>query len=66
MTFITVKKAAESLGVHPNTIRNWIEAGILRRYQVNRGYRVLLKTEDIERAMSRMDMDIEDYKDKES
>ncbi len=38
------------LQVHPNTIRNWIEAGILRRYQVSRGYRVLLKTEDIDQA----------------
>ncbi len=50
MAFITVKRAAEMLQVHPNTIRNWIEAGILRRYQVGRGYRVLLKTEDIDQA----------------
>jgi excisionase family DNA binding protein len=52
LAYITVKKAAEMLGVHPNTIRNWIEAGILKRYQVGRGYRVLLKTEDIETAVS--------------
>lgn len=51
MTFITIKQAAELMRVHPNTIRNWIEEGILRRYQVNRGYRVLLKTEDIEKAV---------------
>ncbi len=50
MAFITVKQAAQMLQVHPNTIRNWIEAGILRRYQVSRGYRVLLKTEDIDQA----------------
>ena len=63
MTYITVKQASDLLKVHPNTIRNWIEAGILRRYQVSRGYRVLLRTEDIEKAISRTD--IEDYKDKE-
>lgn len=47
---MTVKQAADLLQVHPNTIRNWIEAGILRRYQVSRGFRVLLKSEDIEKA----------------
>ena len=61
MAFITIKQAAELLKVHPNTIRNWVEAGILRRYQVGRGYTVLLKTEDIEKAMGRRD--IADYKD---
>lgn len=50
MAYMTVKQAADLLQVHPNTIRNWIEAGILRRYQVSRGFRVLLKTEDIEKA----------------
>ena len=56
MSFITIKQAADLLKVHPNTIRNWIEAGILRRYQVNRGYRVLLKTEDIDRAFGQGDV----------
>ena len=50
MPFITIKQAADMLRVHPNTIRNWIRAGILRHYQVGRGYKVLLKTEDIERV----------------
>ena len=57
MAYITVKNAADLLGVNPNTIRNWIEAGILRRYQVGRGYRVLLKTEDIEKAVSQRDIE---------
>ena len=62
MAFITIKQASELLNVHPNTIRNWIEAGILRRYQVGRGYRVLLKTEDIEKAISSPGMENGDAK----
>ena len=50
MTYITVQHAAKLLGVHSNTIRNWLKAGVVRRYQMGPGYRVLLKTEDIERA----------------
>jgi excisionase family DNA binding protein len=57
LAFITIKQAAELLKVHPNTIRNWIEAGILKRYQVGRGYRVLLRTEDIEKAVGQGDME---------
>lgn len=57
MPFITIKQAAELLKVHPNTIRNWLEAGILRRYQVGRGYRVLLKTEDIEKAVGQVNIE---------
>ena len=56
MTFITIKQAAELVRVHPNTIRNYIKAGILKQYQVNRGYKVLLKTEDIERAFKSREM----------
>ena len=60
MAYITVKQAADMLSVHPNTVRNWINAGILTRYQVNPGYRILLKTEDIERAIKRGDVTDED------
>ena len=56
MTYITVKKAAELLGVHSNTIRNWLKAGIIRRYQVGPGYKLLLKTEDIEQAFKQKDV----------
>ncbi|MFC1991132.1 helix-turn-helix domain-containing protein [Chloroflexota bacterium] len=53
MTFITVKQASELLKVHPNTIRNWIKAGILKQYQVGRGYKVLVRTEDIDEVFNK-------------
>ena len=63
MTYITVKQASELLGVHSNTIRNWLKTGIIRRYQVGPGYRVLLKTEDIEHAFQQSN--IKEYREKE-
>jgi excisionase family DNA binding protein len=53
LTFITVRQASELLRVHPNTIRNWIKAGILKHYQVGRGYKVLVKTEDIDEVFTK-------------
>ena len=32
---LTVTKAAQVLGVHPNTVRAWSEAGRLRYYRIN-------------------------------
>src|SRR5512146_2038344 len=32
---MTVTKAAQVLGVHPNTVRAWSEAGRLRYYRIN-------------------------------
>lgn len=53
MTYITIKQASELLKVHPNTIRNWIKTGILKHYQVGRGYKVLVKTEDIDEILEK-------------
>jgi len=30
MNLVTIKQAAESLSVHPNTIRNWMKAGKIK------------------------------------
>ena len=34
---ITVSQVARILGVHPNTVRNWSDSGILKTYRL--GYR---------------------------
>ena len=31
--FLTIKEAARIASVHPNTIRRWMETGILNRYK---------------------------------
>jgi excisionase family DNA binding protein len=36
----TLAEAAEALGVHYNTIKNWIYSGTLRANKVGRSYRV--------------------------
>lgn len=30
MTLLTIPQAAELLGVHPNSIRNWIKDGLIK------------------------------------
>jgi len=53
LAFITIKQASELLKIHPNTVRNWIKAGILKQYQVGKGYKILVKTEDIDEVFSK-------------
>jgi len=50
-TLISVAQAAALLGVHPNTIRSWTDAGRLTAYRINaRGDRRFRKT-DVERLL---------------
>jgi len=56
LAFITIKQASELLKIHPNTVRNWIKAGILKQYQVGKGYKVLIKTEDIDEVFSKSEV----------
>ena len=53
MSYISVQQAAGLLHVHPNTIRNWIKNGVLPSFQLNPGYRILLRTEDIDRLFDK-------------
>jgi len=45
---IHIKDAAERLGVHENTIRNWIDRNVLRAYRLPSGVR-RLPVEEVER-----------------
>lgn len=49
----SIKDAAARLGVHENTIRNWIDRQILRSYRLPSGHRRLL-AEEVERLEQEM------------
>ena len=50
-TLLTVAQAATILGVHPNTIRTWTDAGRLTAYRINsRGDR-RFRRGDVERLL---------------
>lgn len=46
MDYYSVKEIANKVGVHPNTVRNWIESGDLKAYKLGRVLRI--KKEDFE------------------
>lgn len=46
MDYYSVKEIANKVGVHPNTVRNWIESGELKAYKLGRVLRI--KKEDFE------------------
>ena len=43
---LTIKEIAQELKVSENTVRNWVNKGLLKGYQLDREYRV--KREDYE------------------
>jgi excisionase family DNA binding protein len=42
---ISIRQAAAELGVHENTVRNWIDRGYLRAYRLPSGHRRLPEAE---------------------
>lgn len=44
---VSIRQAAADLGVHENTVRNWIDRGYLRGYRLPSGHRRLPETEVI-------------------
>jgi excisionase family DNA binding protein len=53
MSLIGVRKAAETLGVHENTLRRWEEAGIIRAVKLPTGVR-RFRPEDVDRLKREM------------
>ena len=53
---ITINEAAVILCVHPNTIRNYIEKGILDAYELPTGKRILLLENDVKNLIQKKDI----------
>jgi len=46
--YITIRRAAELMAVHPNTVRRWIDGDVLPANQIGgRGGRILIALADI-------------------
>jgi len=52
--FLGVGQAAGRLGVHENTIRNWIERGILRAVRLPGSHHRRMNIADVERVRQEM------------
>jgi len=51
MQLLTTAQAAAVLGVHPNTIRNWSDAGILPTYRIGPRRDRRFKRDDLEQFL---------------
>ena len=51
MTKISIKKAAELLGVHQNTVRTYIAKGVLTGYQMVENGNVKVNKEQVEKLL---------------
>jgi putative molybdopterin biosynthesis protein len=55
MKFYTVQEVADSLNVHPNTIRNWVNSGELKSYKLGNTLRI--SKEDLEKFLEKNKQD---------
>jgi excisionase family DNA binding protein len=51
MNRISIKEAAEIMGVHENTIRKYVDKGILTGYQVVKNGNVRVAREQVEKLL---------------
>src|SRR5438093_12934656 len=49
-SYLTIDQAAREVGVHPSTIRRWIDSGLLTAYRVG-PKRLRIKSSDVERSV---------------
>lgn len=57
--YLTVIEAAEIANVHPNTIKNWIKAGLLKGCRPGRDLRI--KKQDLDNFFVKASPSTEDY-----
>ena len=53
MEYCTIKEVAEIVGVHSNTVRNWIDNGDLKAYKLGKVIRI--RKEDLEAFAKEID-----------
>lgn len=53
MEYCTIKEVAETVGVHSNTVRNWIDSGDLKAYKLGKVIRI--RKEDLEAFAKEID-----------
>jgi excisionase family DNA binding protein len=53
LKLLTVAQVAEQLGVHPNTVRNWTDKGLIEAIMLPSGYR-RYRQEEVDRLLQGM------------
>lgn len=57
---LTLKEASERLGVHPNTLRNWEEQGVIRLMRLPGSQHRRVPLSEVERLLAQMHAQITD------
>ena len=54
MALITITEASEQVGVHPNTVRNWLKAGLIKGWRTAPRGMIYLKDKELLRLAEKM------------
>ena len=55
MSLLTIKEAADTFGVHENTIRNWLKKGLLRSHRINPRGQIFINERDLARVINKLE-----------